>query len=275
MTEASEWRGRVGRTWAEQWRRTDRAFGQLTDRLLAATRGLDFAHALDIGCGAGELTLALARNRPDACVTGVDVSPDLLAVARRRGTNRSNVRFMEGDAAQWTPRPHQSPSFLTSRHGVMFFEDSVAAFANLAGHAAPRARLLFSCFRERSDNPFFTEPARQLPQAPEPPAPGAPGPFAFADRAHVERILGAAGWGDPVFDRFDFPMIAGAGENAVDEAVAYFLNIGPVASATASLDGLARDRLTERLRNLAERSCRGDIVSLPASTWLVTATALA
>jgi len=34
MTDASEWQGRVGASWAAEWRRTDRSFAPLTERLL-------------------------------------------------------------------------------------------------------------------------------------------------------------------------------------------------------------------------------------------------
>ena len=55
----AEWTGRVGSAWAEQWRRTDRSFGALTGRLLEADAIGTFHHALDIGCGAGELVRRL------------------------------------------------------------------------------------------------------------------------------------------------------------------------------------------------------------------------
>ena len=56
-----EWQGKTGRTWATEWQRTDRSFGGLTERLLARSREFACDNALDIGCGAGELSLALAR----------------------------------------------------------------------------------------------------------------------------------------------------------------------------------------------------------------------
>lgn len=150
MTEKLEWEGRVGRSWAGEWRRTDRSFAALTRRLVAAAAAEPFARALDIGCGAGEVSLALAERRPDGQVVGVDVSEDLLAVARERAEGRArapgSVAFECADAAGWS-RPGFAPDLLVSRHGVMFFADPVAAFAHLAAIAAPGARLAFTCFR--------------------------------------------------------------------------------------------------------------------------------
>jgi len=109
MTDASEWRGRVGANWAEQWRRTDRSFAPLTERLLQRGREFAFGSALDIGCGAGELSLALARGRPQCRVIGVDISPQLVATAQERGANLANASFEVGDAAAWRPEPGFAP----------------------------------------------------------------------------------------------------------------------------------------------------------------------
>lgn len=271
MTDASEWQGRVGESWASEWRRTDRAFGPLTERLLARRREASFAHALDVGCGAGELTLALARARPEGSVVGVDISPQLIAVARERGVNLPNADFVEADAAAWQPQEGAAPDLLISRHGVMFFDDPAAAFGHFAAIAAPGARLLFSCFRDRAENPFFMEPARLLPH-PEPlPAPDAPGPFAFADAARVEALLTAAGWREVRFEAHDFPMIAGVGEEPIADALAYFTAIGPAARAVRELEAGERARFLERLRGLLQRHVREGIVTLRAAAWIVSA----
>jgi SAM-dependent methyltransferase len=128
-------------------------------------------------------------------VVGVDISPQLVATAQDRGANRANVAFEVGDAAVWQPEVDFAPDLLVSRHGVMFFDDPVAAFAHLAELAAAGAGLMFSCFRAPSENPFFTEVGRLLPDTGAPVDPRAPGPFAFADRGYVEDLLAQAGWG--------------------------------------------------------------------------------
>lgn len=271
MTDAGEWQGRVGESWAAEWRRTDRAFGPLTERLLQRSRDYAYSRVLDIGCGAGELSLALGRARRQARVTGIDISPQLIAVAARRAANLGNAAFELADAALWQPEEGKAPDLLVSRHGVMFFADPAAAFGHLAAAAAPRAALLFSCFRERAENPFFTEPARQLPH-PEPlPAADAPGPFAFADPARVESILLEGGWREIEFAPYDFPMIIGVGDDPVADAVAYLTVIGPAARAARELGSDERERFVERLRGLAERNRHEGIVSLRAAAWIVTA----
>ena len=269
--EKSEWQGDAGATWAAEWRRTDRSFTQLTECLLATLRGQSPSQVLDVGCGAGELSLAIARGHSGAEVMGLDVSPQLIGVARERGAHLGNVRFACDDAAQWIAGRDFAPDLLVSRHGVMFFDNPPAAFAHLASLAAPQARLTFSCFRSTAFNPFFTEVLALLPQAPPAGAPHAPGPFAFAERDHVTRILEAGGWNRIDFAEVDFPMIAGVGENAVDDAVEYFSVIGPAARLIGEMDSAGRSRFRERVRDLAERNCREGVVSLPAAAWIVSA----
>lgn len=271
MTDASEWQGRTGESWAAEWRRTDRSFSLLTEHLLAATRQFRFKQVLDVGCGAGELSLAIARGRPEVSVTGIDISPQLIDAANCRAGHLTNIAFEVGDAAHWTSAAEKRPDLLVSRHGVMFFDDPVAAFTHLAGQAEEGAGLLFSCFRERVFNPFFTEVTRLLPQAPDPGPAYAPGPFAFADIERVQRILTKAGWADIAAKPLDLPMIAGAGEDPVEDAIGYFLRIGPAARAASELDPEARDRFVTRLREMLSRHSFGGIVSLPAAMWIVTA----
>ncbi len=272
MTDASEWTGRVGNAWAEEWRRTDRSFGALTDRLLDPAAVGGFAHVLDVGCGAGELVERLATANASEDVLGIDISADLLAIARQRCTGLPNVDFAQADAAIWRAEREAQPDLVISRHGVMFFADPVAAFANLREQSVPGACLRFSCFRARTDNAWAVALASILP--PQPPAdPGAPGPFAFADPACVEAILAAAGWEDIEFERVDYAMIAGEGDRAIEDALAYFQRIGPAARAMAEMTPGDREVARERLRALLAEHYVDECVSLASAAWVVAARA--
>lgn len=273
--DTQEWQGRVGKSWASEWRRTDRSFAQLTAELERRILALDFDQVLDIGCGAGELSLAIAQGRPASHVVGVDVSPDLIAVAHERGGSIPNVRFELADAAAWQPVKESAPDLLVSRHGIMFFDDPVAAFSHLRQVALPGACLLFSCFRALEFNPLFAEAGKLVspdPGAPHP-DPHAPGPFAFADQSRVAAILEQAGWRNLCFDAFDFAMVAGAGEDPVADAVGYFSRIGPAARALASLQGREHEELLVRIADLARANLHGEKVALGASAWIVAASA--
>ena len=269
MTTGNDWRAQVGRSWAESYRLTDRAFSGLTERLLARIGGCEGQGALDIGCGAGELSLALARNNPRATVIGVDVSSELVAAARERGETMRNVDFVEADAAQWQPESF-APELLVSRHGVMFFDAPVEAFANLHSLAAPRARMVFSCFRSARLNPWASDLAALLELPPMGESTAA-GPFAFADEAHVRGILDNAGWRDVALEPVDFAYVAGAGEEPVDDALHLFRRIGPAAPVLRALEGEAKVRAEGWVRDWLEQHRSGNLVAFPAAAWIVTA----
>lgn len=271
MTDATDWQGRVGQTWAEEWQRTDRSFSQLTERLLKEQRGLSFHQVLDIGCGAGEISLAVARNHPQSQIIGLDISTDLIEAARARSEHLANVEFFQVDAATWRPDPSRRPDFLISRHGVMFFDEPVDAFANLYAAAAPDAKLAFTCFQSFDENVWAQDLMRALGDQ----TPGSdtyePGPFAFGDRSRVEAILEQSGWRDVGFERFDYAMIFGMGDDAIKEAVEYFSKIGPAAKALVGLERDARASALVALEELARANYAKDLVAMPASAWIVTA----
>lgn len=268
MTGAMDWQGTVGRNWAEEQARTDRSFAGLTPHLLAAIAATPGREVVDIGCGAGEISLAIATARPGAQVTGVDISADLIAAANRR-TRPANLRFRLADAASW--RGDAAPDLYVSRHGVMFFADPPAAFAHLARAAAPGGRIVFSCFRSMAENTWASGIAELLPPAAPMPAQAfAPGPFAFADPDHVRRCM--AGWKDLSFTPVDFPFVAGAGRDPVADAMDFFARIGPAAAAIRELPESARASFVQRLESLVKAHHAGGQVAFPGAAWLVSAT---
>lgn len=78
-----------------------RPFFDLTGRIDAnAPR-----EVVDLGCGPGNLTAALAERWPGARVRGVDSSPDMLAKADALADSVENLEFCLGDIAAWAPSP--------------------------------------------------------------------------------------------------------------------------------------------------------------------------
>ena len=278
MTEAYEWRGRVGDVWAEEWRRTDRTLAPVNDALVAAAAAeagrFDHPRILDVGCGAGATSLALAAALADAEIIGIDLSETLIAVARERaGEGAENARFEVADAACWAPA-RADFDLIVSRHGVMFFDEPVAAFAHLRALAGAEARLVFSCFRSRAENRWVTA-LRAIFERFAPAALAAPdpavGPFAFAEPARIAAILTGAGFAPPDIRALDFAFVAGAGEDPVADAVSYFRRIGPFAALLRELDARAGEAAVEALTEIAARHRAGHQILFRAAAWLVTA----
>ncbi|MCK8457240.1 MULTISPECIES: class I SAM-dependent methyltransferase [Sphingomonas] len=273
MTTAYDWTGRIGDVWAEEWCRTDRSFTNLTPHLNAAILAATAPQTrkiIDIGCGAGATSLATAQAVPDATVTGIDLSPTLIDIARHRAETQSNASFECADITVAAPN-HGPIDLYVSRHGVMFFADPLVAFATLAEAAAPDASLVFSCFAERAANRWATETVTATGGDPIAPASTAPGPFAFADPTYVAGILATAGWNAAPPQRLNFAYRAGEGANPEADAVDYFRRIGPAASAIRDAAPEERGRHIARLSEVCAHYSDGVTVEFPAAAWIWTA----
>lgn len=267
------WQGFLGRKWAQQWSMTDRTFRGLTERMEPMLGDAPGRTLLDVGCGAGELVERMARAHPKWHLTGVDISPELIDVARARCGGLAGAQFHCADATRWTPDDGRLFDLVVARHVVMFFDDPVAAFAHLRALTAPGGRLVFSCFRRNEENGWIAALLAALPTAP-----GGrlgsndPGPLAFADAGRVEALLGASGWASVELTPFDYDMIVGEGEDPIGEAVAYLLEIGPASVAAAGFTPDEREGCIDAMRSILEGYRRDDgSVGLPAATWLVSA----
>ena len=268
------WNGKVGDTWVMMQERMDLALTPVTAALLAAAAPQPGELVLDIGCGAGETTLAM-----DAVVgegghaIGLDISEPLLARARTRAAALlSEAEFIAADASEWAEE--SGFDLILSRFGVMFFAQPEPAFAHLHAGAAPGGRLVFACWQPAARNLWATLPlsalADLLPVQP-PSDPHSPGPFAFADAARVAALLEAAGWQDLAFHSLPFEMMIGEGSDAIGDAVTFNLRIGPAAKAVreAGIGDAAKPVLAAALQPFLNEGQ----VRLPGAVWLVTARA--
>lgn len=76
-----------------------RPFGDLVARVGSAAP----RRVVDLGCGSGELTAALATRWPGAAIEGVDSSPEMIERASARAAD--HVRFRLGDVNSWSMPP--------------------------------------------------------------------------------------------------------------------------------------------------------------------------
>ncbi|TCO56058.1 class I SAM-dependent methyltransferase [Actinocrispum wychmicini] len=166
-------------------------FEQIAPQLLPAARAaLDLialkpgTHLVDIGCGTGNAAL-LAAQEPGVLVTGVDPAPRLLEIARR-GVERLDVKFVQGDAAA-IPLPDASADVVMSVFGVIFAADPVAAAADMARVATSDGQIVFTAWLPggliNAVSGVFMEAVAKATGGP-------PGPmFAWHDEATVRELL--------------------------------------------------------------------------------------
>jgi SAM-dependent methyltransferase len=265
------WNGVSGCAWVDAQETLDQMYNPFEEMLVeavslrASPKGLD---VLDVGCGTGGTTVAVARwlgTRGRA--TGIDISDPMIAAARARA-EREHVaaHFICANAQEHAFEP-ASADMIISRFGVMFFDDPVRAFANLRRAATDEAELRVIVWRSMGENPFMTTAERAaaplLPNLP-PRRPDAPGQFAFADAARVSTILEQSGWGG-----IDIQPIDVACTFPEQEMVPYLTRFGPVGMVLKDADDQTRPRVIETARAAFDPFVHGAEVRFTAACWMV------
>jgi SAM-dependent methyltransferase len=264
--QAEMWNGPSGRAWIEQQEALDRMFAPIADLLAGEAAGA--RSVLDVGCGTGATTLAVAR-RPGTRAVGVDISEPMVAVARTRAAReKTAARFIAADAGVFEFEAGAF-DFVISRFGVMFFAEPAAAFANLRRACMPGAQLRCVVWRSPAENPFMTAAARAaaplLPDLPSPPLEG-PGQFAFADEHKVRRILQDADWRGIELRPIDIFCTFRAAD--LDE---YVTRLGPVSRVLPELDPALRDQVVAAVRAGFAPFVHGNEGSYTAACWMMRA----
>lgn len=270
------WNEQGGKEWVALQDQLDRQLAPFGEATLEAAAARPGESVLDVGCGCGATTLALAATvGSTGRVLGLDISAPMAELARQRGAEAGYVHMeVEVGDAQDAPLPGGAFDLVFSRYGVMFFVDPVAAFANLLGATKPGGRLTFVCWSNPQENAWATVSGRAL-VAVLPPQPTldplAPGPFAFADSARVRQVLTDAGWRD--VDIAECRRIVQLGGTTVfEDAVDLSLRIGPTARALAGAENAelrpaARAAISDALRPYQT----ADGVMLEGVCWIVRA----
>ena len=103
-------------------------------RELAARIAVDSPRQiLDLGCGPGNSTQVLAERWPDADLTGIDSSPDMIATARQTAPER---RWLVDDITRWAANNQQRVDLVFSNAALQWVPDHAAIFPQLLTHVA-------------------------------------------------------------------------------------------------------------------------------------------
>ena len=265
--QGNRWNGPAGQVWVENRDILDTMFRPFIDILVAAVRAGD--RVLDIGCGTGDSTLALARAvGPSGAAIGVDISEPMIAVARTRAAEAgAAAELLVADAETHDFAP-DSFDAVVSRFGVMFFTDPVRAFANLRRACRADAAMTLIAWRRPDETPFMTAgdhaAAALLPDFAER-RPGPSGQFAFADADHVRGILAGDGWGDIAISPIDVECAFPAGD-----LPRYVTRMGPLGVVLREMDADLRARVTDGLLAAFAPFVVGDQVRFTAGCWTIT-----
>lgn len=266
--ETMQWNSRRGEAWVEAQELLDRLFQPFEDMLVDAVGEAQGKNVLDIGCGTGSTTVAVARRLgPAGGSVGVDISEPMLVAARARAEREhAPATFVRADAQTYAFEPAAYDTII-SRFGVMFFDDSVRAFANLRRATKKGGALHAVVWRNAEDNPFMTVAERAAaPLLPNLPVrtPGEPGQFAFGDPQRVREILERSGWSSIDIRPIDVECVLPA-----TQLVSYLTRLGPVGVALQTADAETRARVIDAARAAFEPYVHGADVRFTAACWMV------
>lgn len=270
--QKSVWNGAGWQGWVKTQGLVDRTFKSMEEILTNAVQEADARRVLDVGCGTGTTTVAAAKRMPaETYCLGIDLSQVMIDAARTRAdSERVAADFICADAQS---HAFASAAFdmIISRFGIMFFNDSVQAFANLRSVAAAQAQLRCIAWRSPAENPFMiaAEQAaeRHIPGISER-TPDEPGQFGFANHKRVTDILTQAGWRDIDITELDVECVFPASELDL-----YLSHLGPVGRVLQEADDQFRTQVIDTVRPAFAGYVFGDEVRFSAACWQISASA--
>jgi SAM-dependent methyltransferase len=270
--QSALWNGPAGRAWVDAQPTLDRFFAPFENLLAQEARAASAHRVLDVGCGTGATTLAIARMlRAEGRCVGADISEPMIAAARSRAQAEGvPASFICADVQRHAFEP-ASFDLVVSRFGVMFFDSPVQAFANLRHAARSGAALRVIAWRSAAENPFMTTAERAaapLLPALQPRQPGAPGQFAFADRQRVSSILEESGWAGIDIRPIDLECTM-----PEEDLAGYITRLGPVGLVLQEAGEHLRAQVVEAVRTAFAPYVHGTEVRFTAACWMIGAQA--
>ncbi|MDC8753315.1 class I SAM-dependent methyltransferase [Erythrobacter sp. sf7] len=275
--KGEDWAGEMGARWLASLDRFEGMIAPIGAALLAQADYRPGERVLDLGCGGGATTLAIAETvGPTGAALGLDVAPMLVSKAQERAADLdSPARFVCADAATATLN---EPPFdrLFSRFGSMFFAEPVPAFNNLKAMLKPSARIDLAVWANPRDNLWMMEVmgvVRQHIEIP-PAAPRAPGPFSFEDLTYLEVVLTGAGFSGMEVTPYEGRQSVGGPGAAPQEAVDFVLSSMAVGRVLDEAGTAIRDAArTDLIELFTQRHVAGEGVMMGCKAWLVKAQA--
>jgi SAM-dependent methyltransferase len=234
---------------------------------------------VDIGCGTGETTVALARAAgADGRALGVDISSTMIEEARRRAAplDDVNVSFVVADAEEAPVA--EGADVVFSRFGVMFFADPARAFGNLRASLRRGGRFAAVAWQQVFSNEWMLLPGMAALTVtgglPPMPAENEPGPFSLQDADRFRSLLEGAGFVDVEVRPLLHEVVVERG--GVDTFVRQSMAVGAAREAVRASgeDPAVAQAIEQQLRqDLLGRIGDEEATRLGAAAWLAVANA--
>ncbi|MEN1728960.1 MAG: class I SAM-dependent methyltransferase [Pseudomonadota bacterium] len=258
----------MGDTWVAQKAFIDGMLRPIEAALVDRISTMNPRDVLDVGCGTGATTAAIARRLgEDGSCVGIDLSEAMIRHARAiNGSDAQRAKFIAADASSYRFDKHQF-DLVCSRFGVMFFGDPINAFSNLRSAVKEEARLLLTVWRAPEPEDFMWAGkqaiARIVPES-DPPPPHAPGPFSFGDATRVRKILESSGWDELTFFPRDF-----ACRFAASDLDLFIEKLAPLGVDLESLDQRTAKQVREAAHQAYQPFVDESVVRFTAPVWII------
>ena len=161
--------------------------GQVCDAVQLTTGD----NVLDVACGTGVVAIeALGRVGSGGAVTGLDINPDMLAVARSR---LPDIEWRQASVGSM-PFPEGTFDAVTCQFGLMFFDDRSAALTEVWRVLKPTGRLAVAVWDTLDNSPGYAAVVDLLERLFGPEiASGMRAPFTLGNTKCIAPIFAAAG----------------------------------------------------------------------------------
>ena len=244
MADLTELKQKHRKTWASgDYDRIARGIMAVADHVVRSARIRADERVLDVACGTGNTALA-ARAR-GAGVTGLDLTPELLAVARERESAEglSGIEWCEGDAENM-PFGDETFDVVVSSCGLMFAPDQQRAADEVARVTRSGGRIAVQAWTPESGvGRMFRVVSKYLP-----PPQGVPSPFSWGEEEKVKSLLGQS-FTDYRFERYDCPEYADTPEQVAELFIGQY---GPTNRAYHALSEKNSDEAEAFRKDLTE-----------------------
>jgi len=225
---------------------------------------------LDVACGPGVVARLAARRAGAGQVTGLDINPGMVEVARSLPSELP-ISWQEGSVVQM-PFPDEGFDLVLCQQGVQFFPDRAAGLQEMRRVLAPGGRMVVAVWGPIEQSPGFAVLAAALERHVSPAAAAAArSPFSLADTQELHDLLtGAALENVAVHSRrkmLRFPQPA--------EFVAQYVWGSPIAAALGDPDPSVLEPVAREVAEALASYVSDQVLSFPIENHLAHAVRLA
>jgi cyclopropane fatty-acyl-phospholipid synthase-like methyltransferase len=193
----------VAEGWKSWWKPIEQYAQQVSNKLVELAQIRQGQKVLDIGTGIGEPAVTAARQvQPNGKVVAIDISPQMIAIAKERARDSGlektiEFRVADGESVS-SSLPDSNFDAILSRWGLMFMPNLSGALASMHQALVPNGRIATAVWSTPQKVPMLSLAIGTAMKevAASPPPPGTPGPFTLADTDMLQAKFKQAGFSD-------------------------------------------------------------------------------